>query len=131
VRPFGLFGERLGRIDLPEIRAFGMFGRPKLGVELIEPTPELREHFGAPSDAGVIVSRVLAGMPAEGAGVRVGDVIVAVDGHAVETAGDLIEQLHDADGETIELELIRDGRPQRIRVALPERDPDLPSGPRA
>ena len=43
-----------------------------LGVELVDLTPELREHFGAPRDVGVMVGRVEPGSPAARAGLEVG-----------------------------------------------------------
>ena len=50
-----------------------------LGVSLTETTPDLREHLGADKDRGVLVSKVLSGMPAEDAGIEVGDLITQVD----------------------------------------------------
>lgn len=110
----------------------GFSPRPKLGVQLIHPTPELREHYGAPRDAGVLVGKVLPRMPAADAGVLVGDLIVAADGNEVDDAGDLIRALRRKSGETIELELIRDGRSMTLEVFIPEQDKEeeLPSGPR-
>jgi C-terminal processing protease CtpA/Prc len=99
---------------------FTRHGRPKLGVELVEVTPELREHLGGPGDAGILVSRLIPGMPAEEAGVLVGDLIVAVDGETIEDAGDLRRALRDRDGESIDLEVIRDGRTTGLRVFIPE-----------
>ena len=86
-------GERLGKLDIhipdiemPNLYLHGLHAihKPKLGVELVQPTSELREHYGAPSDAGVIVGKVLEGMPAEDAGIRVGDVIVSANGREIE-----------------------------------------------
>jgi membrane-associated protease RseP (regulator of RpoE activity) len=108
-------------------------GRPKLGVELVETTPELREFLGAGREAGVLIGKVLANTPAERAGVRVGDVIVEADGEHIASAGDLIEHLSDKDGKTVELEIIRDRRPMQISVSIPEEDDDSDeaTGPRA
>ncbi len=96
--------------------------RPVLGVQLVEPTAELREHLGGPGDAGVLVSKVLPGMPAEDAGVEVGDLIVAIDGEEVEDAGDLVSGLKGKHGETVELEIVRDGRSLTLDASLPERE---------
>jgi membrane-associated protease RseP (regulator of RpoE activity) len=52
---------------------FGPFGRPRLGVQLVETTRELRRHFGGNDTAGVLVSKVLGGTAAEEAGIEVGD----------------------------------------------------------
>lgn len=128
--------ESLGELDLdldmPHLRhfRFGFGDRPKLGVQLVQPTSELREHLGAPRDAGVLVGKVLPGTPAEVAGVRVGDVIVAVDGEQVEDAGDLIGALSDKDGRTIELELVRDRSTITLAVTIPEAEDEESYGPK-
>ena len=54
-----------------------------LGVQLVPGSPQ------GTSTAGVQVAGVVPGSPAEGAGIQQGDVITAVDGHAVASAADL------------------------------------------
>jgi len=98
--------------------------RPQLGVQLIEPTPELREHYGSSADEGVLVSRVLPDTPAEEAGLRAGDMIVAIDGEPVEDAGDLRRGMRDKDGETIDIDVVRDGERTTVQVTLREADDD-------
>ena len=98
------------------------FGRPRLGVELVNVTGDLREHLGAKRDEGVLVGRVLSDTPAEEAGVHVGDLIVAVGGETVGRHGDLTRLLRERDGETFNLDVIRDGRPLSLTVSLPERE---------
>jgi len=107
--------------------------RPRLGVELVETTPELRAHMGGSDDAGVLVGKVLAGTPAQKAGVKVGDLIVSVDGERVVDAGALIEAMADKDGKTIDLELVRERKTIHLQVAIPAAEPeeDQPRGPRA
>jgi S1-C subfamily serine protease len=61
----------------------------RLGVAVLELTPELRQHFGAAPDRGVLVGRVLPGSAAGAAGVRVGDVLVEVGGRAIAAPGDV------------------------------------------
>jgi len=113
---------------------FGLFGsaRPKLGVQLADVTPELRQHLGGDGDAGVLISRVLPDTPAERAGLRVGDLIDAVDGEPVGDSGDLVRALADADGRRISIGLVRDGGWTTLDVDIPAREPDETStGPRA
>ncbi len=107
-------------IDMPNLH-FLHHGssRPKLGVQLVQPTAELRRHFGASPDAGVIVGKVMEDMPAEDAGIQVGDMIVSANGREIEHTGDLIDVLRDADGEAIDLELIRDGVFLHLDVFIP------------
>ncbi len=95
--------------------------RPVLGVELVGTTPELRQHLGGDPDAGVLVGKVIEGMPAELADVRIGDLIVSLDGETIEDAGDLRQALRDKRGEVFDLEVVRDGRITVLSVAIPER----------
>jgi predicted metalloprotease with PDZ domain len=60
------------------------------GVELAELTPELRIHFGAPGEAGMLVSRVRRDGLAEAAGVRVGDVLVRLGERSLGDRNDLL-----------------------------------------
>jgi predicted metalloprotease with PDZ domain len=106
--------------------------RPKLGVQLVNTTPELRVHLGATEDAGVLVGKVIEGMPAESAGIEVGDLIIAVDGDDIESAGDLIHALMDKDGQIITVDVVRERSIRSFQVAIPEvEEDDEVTGPRA
>ena len=94
-----------------------------LGVQLSDLTDELRAHFGAPEGQGVMVSKVVEDSPAARAGVRVGDVITAVDGEVVESGGSLGRLIRGRDeGETVALEVYRDGRVERLSPTLAKRE---------
>jgi membrane-associated protease RseP (regulator of RpoE activity) len=100
-----------------------LFGRGRVGIRVQPLTPELREHFGAPSDRGVLVSEVESGRPAEKAGLRVGDVIAAVDGEAVAKPGELAGAIRRApQGGSLSLEVFRKGKGLTLEV-----EPDDPT----
>jgi predicted metalloprotease with PDZ domain len=100
-------------------------GRGRIGLQVQPMTPELREHLGAPRDAGVLVVRVEEGSPAAEAGVRVGDVVTRAGGDAIDSPHGLIARVAAVpEGEKLALELVRDGRPTRLEVA-----PAGPAGP--
>ncbi len=105
--------------------------RAMLGVQLAQTTPDLREHLGAPRDAGVLVSKVLDDSVARRAGIRVGDLIVAVNGERVSSAGALRGALRGVAGKTVEVELIRDRVPTVVSATFPEADDSGSFGPRA
>lgn len=97
--------------------------RGYLGVVLTDLTPELRTHFGAPAEAGVLVGKVEPGSPAEAAGLRVGDVITAVDGERVGGSGDVRRRVRAlADGETAAVEVRRDGKLVHVNVTVVHRE---------
>lgn len=97
--------------------------RGYLGVGAVEITPELRQHFGAPKDAGVMIGSVEAGSPAAQAGVRVADIVTAIDGRPVEDSSDLRERVRGhRQGDTVKVELVRAGKIQALDVKVAERD---------
>ncbi len=74
----------------------GTVTRGWIGVEAQEITPELAESFGLPDVEGALIAGVIRGSPADLAGVRPGDVLLAVAGKAVknpQTMLDLIAAL--------------------------------------
>ena len=93
---------------------------------MTETTPELREHLGGSRESGVLVSKVAAGTPAENAGIGVGDLIVNVGGDEISSIADLRRALATREGETFDVEVIRDGVPTRFSVTLPAVEEDLP-----
>ena len=101
----------------------------KLGLELVDTTPELRRHLGGDEAAGLLVSRVDEEGPAAEAGLRVGDLLVAADGAALGDRGDLRRAFGAEDVETVEVELIRDGSSRAVQVAVPESASGLPQWP--
>ena len=101
---------------------FGWVHRPLLGVELVGVTPDLREHLGADRDRGVLVGRVTEDSAAEKAGIQVGDLIVGVEDDEIEDAGDLREALRSRAGESVRIDLVRDGRSTQVRAELPGRE---------
>ena len=80
--------------------------RPRLGVTILPLTDELREHFGVEKGRGVLVSGVVKDSAAERAGIKAGDVIVAVGGSPVGDTGDIGRALKR--GESVEVEVVRD-----------------------
>ena len=96
-----------------------------IGVSPIRMTPELRRHFGAPKDAGVLVGLVDKDGPAAKAGLKVGDIVTSVDGSQVDSVRDLVRSVRrKKDGETIQIEVIRDRAPKTLTVTVASRKDD-------
>lgn len=105
--------------------------RGYLGVGLTELTPELRTHFGAPEDAGIMVSSVEEGSPADKAGLQVGDILTRVDGKDITSSWDVRARVRDfEEGQQVPLEVWRDRKVQTLTAAIALRErPELDMGP--
>jgi membrane-associated protease RseP (regulator of RpoE activity) len=129
--------KRLGKMKFyaPGRHGLMILGRnkPLLGIEMIDTTPELREAMGGSKEAGVLVGKVFSGSAAEKCGLRVGDLILSVDGDKVSDPGELGEAIGKQEGKTIDLDVVRDKKTIHVKAVLPKIDEpeDEPTGPRA
>jgi serine protease Do len=91
--------------------------RGLLGLEVAEITPDLRGHYGAPGDAGVLVIRVDPEEPAGLAGIEVGDILVRIDGRKISRQGRLEEILLTWEGEQpLEIQVMRNREPVTLEL---------------
>ena len=110
---------------LDQLQTHGHVRRGYLGVEITNLDEEAAEAFGVDSTNGALVSLVVAGGPAEKAGLRNGDIIVKVDDHEVEDTRSLIDHVAARPpGATVEVHLVRNGRTLEKRITLGERTRD-------
>ena len=92
-----------------DVETFEVASGPRLGVMIMALTDELRTHFGAPEDRGVLVAHVEPGSPAAKAGVQVGDVLVQVRGEPVRDASDVTSALSATKkSDKVKIEVVRD-----------------------
>jgi serine protease Do len=114
---------------LPQLRDTGRVSRGYIGVALRDLDPDLRSSLGLDARRGVLVQDVTEGSPAARAGVRAYDLIVAVDGKAVDGNDPLIRLIAARrPGTNATLQIVRDGRALSVPVKLaerPTRDPRL------
>jgi len=91
-----------------------------LGWVIVDVTPDLRAHFGAPEDAGVLVTGVRSGEDPAVAGLEVGDVLVALDERPIREVADVERLLRDlARGETgVVASVVRGKQERAITVSL-------------
>lgn len=114
-RPRARVRERQARKE-----AFG--ATPYLGISLLDLSPDLRAHFGAPKDSGVLVSEVSPDTPAARCGIAVGDVVTKVGGDPVESFWDVSRALRGRKkGDRIEIEVVRDRAPKKLTATIEER----------
>lgn len=98
---------------------FKMNGGAWLGVVVQTLTDQLREHFEVPR--GVLLAEVAEDSPAQQAGLKAGDVLLAVDDQEMEEADDLTAVIRDHEpGDPVEIRLHRDGQELMVKATLGE-----------
>ena len=91
----------------------------QLGVSLSSINASIAKRYGFSVDSGAYVSAVSEGSGAEAAGIQVGDIVVAFDGKAVESASDLMLDVRSKNtGDVVTVTVNRDGENQDIQVTL-------------
>ncbi len=102
----------------------GSVVRGWLGVSIQDLSPQLARNFGLEGKQGAVVGEILGDdSPAAKAGLEAGDVIVAIDGQAVESNSHLVNLVADfRPGESVGVEYYRDGKLLSTRVILGQRD---------
>ena len=122
---------------LDQLRENGEVRYAYIGVTTQPLYPQLADRLGLETDAGALVANVVDGSPAAEAGIEAGkqeiqfqgarvmtggDVIVAVDGDEIVGETDLPKLIAEHNpGDTVKLEIIRDGETQSVDVTLGER----------
>lgn len=96
---------------LEELLSDGKVAHPWLGVQMMDLTPELAEHYGLQNNDGVVVHGVIPGSPAEKAGLKQMDVILEIQGQKIKNSDDLSEMVRKQKiGQQAELKIFRNGR---------------------
>lgn len=99
----------------------GRVVRGYLGIGIQEVTPALARRFGLEEPQGVVVTQVTEGSPAQRAGIRTGDVIIAYQGDEIRSPGELRNRVAATPvGKQAEVTLIRDGKTLTPAVSIAE-----------
>lgn len=108
-----------------QLRENGRVSRGWLGVQIQNVTEDIAEALELDVDSGAIISSIVAGGPADEAGFEREDVVIAIDGEAIESSRDLTQRVaRIAAGERSVFRVIRDGRERDVRVVLGDRPSD-------
>jgi len=104
-----------------DLQKYGKVSRGRLGVTIQGVTQELADSFGLKKAQGALVSAVEPKSPADKAGVKTGDIILAVDGRAIENSIDLPRMIGESrPGTAVTLKVWRQGETQELRASLGE-----------
>lgn len=99
----------------------GRVTRGWLGVQIQALNAELAQQFNLTDEKGALIVDVVEGSPADKAGLQRGDVIVEFDGKKIDNPSQLKNLVAmTKPGQTVTLEIIRDGKPMRLEVTIGE-----------
>jgi serine protease Do len=110
------------KVILPQLEKTGKVVRGYLGVYIANVSDKVQKSFNLPTRDGAFVQDLEADGPAAKAGLKPGDVIVAVNGTPIKQTRELIDRVSALPpGEKVKLDVVRDGKQQTITVELSER----------
>ena len=107
---------------LPQLREKGKVVRGFLGVQPQAITSDMVDQLGLKSTKGALIADVQKDTPAEKAGLKPGDVVVALNGKPVQDNNQLTRDVGVIPpGQTVRLDVVRDGRQRSFDVRLAPR----------
>ncbi|PHS31833.1 MAG: serine endoprotease DegQ [Methylophaga sp.] len=100
---------------------YGEVKRAHLGVQMQDITPDLARAFDLDSEKGAVVTSIQPNSAADEAGLKVGDIVIAIDDETLISADSLRNSVGLLMiGETIKLDVIRDGQAHIIKATVKE-----------
>ncbi len=114
----------LAKSVMEQIVRNGSVTRGWVGVEVQEITPELADSFKLTGTNGALIAGVMRGSPADKAGIKPGDVLLAIGGKKVQDSQVMLELIAGLNpGANTNFELRRDGRALSLAVLIGKRPP--------
>jgi serine protease Do len=111
----------LAKSLLPELQTRGRIAWGFLGVSIQDLTQDLARAMGFSETKGALVNNVLSGQPAEAAGIKRGDIIVAFDGKPVSDVRALQRAVSFTSvGKQVEIQVFRGGKLETVTVKVGE-----------
>jgi serine protease Do len=111
-----------------QLKGSGRVTRGRMGVYLTDVDRDVADALGLANTQGGFVGRIERGGPAEQAGLRDGDIIVAFNGTAIERSAQLRRLAADTrPGTTVNLTVLRNGTARHVTVTLAELESERPA----
>jgi serine protease Do len=102
-----------------QLIAHGKVTRGWLGVSVQDLTPELAKSFGVEGTKGALIAQIFKGGPAEKAGMKKGDIIVAYGGKEIPNAATLRNEVAVSSiGQELKVSVLRSGKREELTVMI-------------
>jgi len=109
----------MARQVMDQLIRYGEIRRGRIGVAMQELTPDLTQALGTKHTQGAVIARVEPGSPAERAGLRTNDLIVAINGVPMRSGTELRNRVGlSRIGDEVELTVERGGQERNVTVRI-------------
>ncbi len=106
-----------------QLQVNGSVTRGWLGVGIQDLTTELAEYYGLQDKKGVLVAQVFEGDPADKAGIKANDIIIAVDDKPIDSSRELTATIAAIPvGQETPITILRGGKEKTLKVKIAKRD---------
>jgi Do/DeqQ family serine protease len=115
----------LARRVVDDLKQYGEVRRGSVGYIDVSPvTTRLAEELRAPDTDGVVITQMSRGSAAYQSGLRPGDIVRQVNGQAIANPSQFVRLIADSPiGSTVTIEVMREGKPTTLRVAVERQQP--------
>jgi Do/DeqQ family serine protease len=109
----------MARQVMDQLINYGEIKRGRIGVEIQDLTPDLAQALGTRHTEGAVIARVLPGSPAERAGLRTNDLVIAINGALMRSGTELRNRVGlSRIGDEVELTVERGGAEHNVVVRV-------------
>jgi Do/DeqQ family serine protease len=109
----------MARQVMDQLVNYGEIKRGRIGVAMQDLTPDIAQALGTTRSDGAVIARVEAGSPAERAGLRTNDLIVAVNGTPIRNGAELRNKIVIARiGDVVDLTIARGNSERTVTVRI-------------
>ncbi len=104
---------------IKSIETFWTITRPIIGIQYVDITPALKAEKKITIDNGIYIQDILADLPASQAGLKIGDIVLSINGKKISNQLPFLYQLYTyIPGDTIVLDILRNGKQLTLNVVL-------------